>query len=207
MTQPLSDVEADAVIAEIGAKARKATEVLGKAMPEAKTAGLREAAARVRARANSLLDANATDCALAEKNGISAAFLDRLRLSPERIEGIATGLDAVADRPDPIGAADQEWTQPNGLRISRVRVPLGVIGVIYEFRPNVTADAGGLCVKAGNAAVLRGGSDSFESSGVLIDVCAKALRRRGCPKMPCSASRPRTGVRSARCCAGAAPST
>ena len=181
MTQPLTDIDADALIAEIGAKARKATEALGTATPEAKTAGLREAAARVRARANSLLDANATDCALAEKNGISAAFMDRLRLTPDRIEGIAQGLEAVAARPDPIGAADQEWTQPNGLRISRVRVPLGVVGVIYESRPNVTADAGGLCVKAGNAAVLRGGSDSFESSGVLIECMREGLSSAGLP--------------------------
>ncbi len=181
MTQPLTDIDADALIAEIGAKARKATEALGTATPKAKTAGLREAAARVRARANSLLDANATDCALAEKNGISAAFMDRLRLTPDRIEGIAQGLEAVAARPDPIGAADQEWTQPNGLRISRVRVPLGVVGVIYESRPNVTADAGGLCVKAGNAAVLRGGSDSFESSGVLIECMREGLSSAGLP--------------------------
>jgi glutamate-5-semialdehyde dehydrogenase len=181
MTNALSEAEADALIAEIGIKARKATEALGTATPEAKTAGLREAAARVRARANSLLDANATDCALAEKNGISAAFLDRLRLTPDRIEGIAQGLESVAGRPDPIGAADQEWTRPNGLRISRVRVPLGVVGVIYESRPNVTADAGGLCVKAGNAAVLRGGSDSFESSGVLIDCLREGLTAAGLP--------------------------
>lgn len=181
MTSPLSDQAADALIAEIGVRARKATEALGKAAPETKTAGLRDAAARVRARANSLLDANATDCALAEKNGITSAFLDRLRLTPDRIEGIAKGLEAVADRPDPIGAADQEWTQPNGLRISRVRVPLGVIGVIYESRPNVTADAGGLCVKAGNAAVLRGGSDSFESSGVLIECLREGLTAAGLP--------------------------
>ena len=181
MTSALSDAEADALIAGIGAKARLATEALGKASPEAKTRGLRAAAARVRAQANRLLDAHATDCALAEKNGISAAFLDRLRLTPERIEGIASGLESVADRPDPIGAADQEWTQPNGLRISRVRVPLGVIGVIYESRPNVTADAGGLCVKAGNAAVLRGGSDSFESSGVLIECLREGLTEAGLP--------------------------
>ncbi|MGY9055207.1 MAG: glutamate-5-semialdehyde dehydrogenase, partial [Alphaproteobacteria bacterium] len=162
---PESESEADALIADIGVRARAATFALGQASPQAKTDGLREAAARVRARANGLLDANAADCALAEKNGISAAFLDRLRLTPERIEAIANSLETVADRADPIGATDQQWTQPNGLKISRVRVPLGVIGVIYESRPNVTADAGGLCVKAGNAAVLRGGSDSFETSG------------------------------------------
>ena len=162
-TRPLSDADADAMIAEIGAKARTATELLGKAPPELKSAGLRSAAARVRASVNRLLDANAEDCVLAEKNGITNAFMDRLRLTGDRIDGIAAGLEAVADRPDPIGAVDQEWTQPNGLKISRVRVPLGIIGVIYESRPNVTADAGGLCVKAGNAAVLRGGSDSFLS--------------------------------------------
>lgn len=181
MTQPLSDEDADALIAGIGKKARAATVALGMATPEAKTAGLRAAAAKVRARANSLLDANAADCTLAEKNGISAAFLDRLRLTPDRIEGIAAGLESVADRPDPIGATDQEWTQPNGLQISRVRVPLGVVGVIYESRPNVTADAGGLCVKAGNAAVLRGGSDSFESSGILIECLRDGLASAGLP--------------------------
>lgn len=180
-SSPLSDADADALIAELGARARAATEALGRATPEAKAEALRGAADRVRARANSLLDANATDCALAEKNGISAAFLDRLRLTPERIEGIANGLDSVADRPDPVGMKDQEWTRPNGLRISRVRVPLGIIGVIYESRPNVTADAGGLCVKAGNAAVLRGGSDSFESSGVLIECLREGLEAAGLP--------------------------
>ncbi|HKK29522.1 MAG TPA: glutamate-5-semialdehyde dehydrogenase, partial [Alphaproteobacteria bacterium] len=113
--------------------------------------------------------------------GITAAFLDRLRLTPERVEGIAKGLEAVAERPDPIGQADQEWTRPNGLRISRVRVPLGVIGVIYESRPNVTADAGGLCVKAGNAAVLRGGSDSFESSSLLVECLREGLAAAGLP--------------------------
>jgi glutamate-5-semialdehyde dehydrogenase len=181
MTQPLSDKDADALIADIGIKARAATAALGTATPEAKTAGLYEAAGRVRARANGLLDANASDCALAEKNGISSAFMDRLRLTPDRIEGIAAGLESVADRPDPIGATDQEWTQPNGLQISRVRVPLGVVGVIYESRPNVTADAGGLCVKAGNAAVLRGGSDSFKSSGILIECLRDGLTAAGLP--------------------------
>ena len=180
-TRPLSDADADAMIAEIGAKARAATELLGKAPPELKSAGLRSAAARVRASVNRLLDANAEDCVLAEKNGITNAFMDRLRLTGDRIDGIAAGLEAVADRPDPIGAVDQEWTQPNGLKISRVRVPLGIIGVIYESRPNVTADAGGLCVKAGNAAVLRGGSDSFLSSGVLIDCLRSGFAEAGLP--------------------------
>jgi glutamate-5-semialdehyde dehydrogenase len=180
-TSPMPESEADALIADIGVRARAATFALGQASPQAKTDGLREAAARVRARANGLLDANAADCALAEKNGISAAFLDRLRLTPERIEAIANSLETVADRADPIGATDQQWTQPNGLKISRVRVPLGVIGVIYESRPNVTADAGGLCVKAGNAAVLRGGSDSFETSGLLIECLREGLAAAGLP--------------------------
>jgi glutamate-5-semialdehyde dehydrogenase len=180
--QPLMrEAEADALLADIGAKARLATAALAKAKASAKAQGLHEAAERVRNAANALLDANAGDCARAESNGISAAFLDRLRLTPERIEGIAKGLDTVAARPDPIGMVDQNWTPANGLNISRVRVPLGVIGVIYESRPNVTADAGGLCVKAGNAAVLRGGSDSFESSGLLVDCLQQGLAAAGLP--------------------------
>jgi glutamate-5-semialdehyde dehydrogenase len=169
------------MIAAIGGRARSSTAELGRATPEAKANGLRAAADRVRSSANALLDANAADCSHAESNGISAAFLDRLKLTADRIEGIAAGLEAVADRPDPIGMVDQEWTRPNGLRISRVRVPLGVIGVIYESRPNVTADAGGLCVKAGNAAVLRGGSDSFETSGLLVECLRDGLARANLP--------------------------
>jgi len=179
---PMSEADADLLVADIGARARAATAALGKASAAAKTQGLHAAAERVRSAANALLDANAGDCARAETNGISAAFLDRLRLTPERIEGIASGLDTVADRPDPVGMADQNWTPANGLRISRVRVPLGVIGVIYESRPNVTADAGGLCVKAGNAAVLRGGSDSFETSGLLVRCLQDGLAAAGLPQ-------------------------
>ena len=179
---PMPDAAADAMIAEIGAKARTATAILGKASSAAKADGLREAAERVRSAANSLLDVNGSDCAAAEANGISAAFLDRLRLTPERIEGIAASLESVAARPDPIGSTDQNWTPANGLNISRVRVPLGVIGVIYESRPNVTADAGGLCVKAGNAAVLRGGSDSFLTSGILIDCLQSGFAAAGLPR-------------------------
>jgi glutamate-5-semialdehyde dehydrogenase len=201
---PMTEQEADALIAGIGAKARAATLALGQASPAAKTQGLREAAERVRSAANALLDANADDCARAEKNGISAAFLDRLRLTPERIESIAHSLDTVAERPDPIGSVDQNWTPANGLNISRVRVPLGVIGVIYESRPNVTADAGGLCVKAGNAAVLRGGSDSFETSGLLIDCLQDGFAAAGLPARRCSAFPPKTGLPLAACCAPAA---
>ena len=179
---PMSEADADLLVADIGARARAATAALGKASAAAKTQGLHAAAERVRSAANALLDANAGDCARAETNGISAAFLDRLRLTPERIEGIASGLDTVADRPDPVGMADQNWTPANGLHISRVRVPLGVIGVIYESRPNVTADAGGLCVKAGNAAVLRGGSDSFETSGLLVRCLQDGLAAAGLPQ-------------------------
>ena len=178
---PLTEPRADALLAEIGARARAAAAALARARAEAKAQGLREAAARVRAAANALLDANALDCRRAEANGITAAFLDRLRLSPERIEGIAAGLEAVALRPDPIGATDRRWTPANGLDIARVRVPLGVVGVIYESRPNVTADAGGLCVKAGNATVLRGGSDGFETSGLLIECLREGLRAASLP--------------------------
>ena len=179
---PMSKADADALIADIGAKARAATAALAKVSAVAKAQGLHEAAERVRSVANTLLDANAGDCTLAEANGISAAFLDRLRLTQDRIEGIAIGLDTVADRPDPIGLVDQNWTPANGLNISRVRVPLGVIGVIYESRPNVTADAGGLCVKAGNAAVLRGGSDSFASSRLLVQCLQEGFAAAGLPR-------------------------
>ena len=179
---PMPEAAADSLIAKIGAKARAATVALAKVSSTAKTEGLHQAAERVRGAANALLDVNASDCAAAEANGISSAFLDRLRLTPDRIEGIAASLDTVADRPDPIGSTDQNWTPANGLNISRVRVPLGVIGVIYESRPNVTADAGGLCVKAGNAAVLRGGSDSFQTAGVLIECLQGGFAVAGLPR-------------------------
>jgi glutamate-5-semialdehyde dehydrogenase len=119
---------------------------------------------------------------LAQAAGLSSAMLDRLRLDPGRVAAIARGLEEVAALPDPIGATIAEWTRPNGLRIARVRVPLGVVGIIYESRPNVTADAGGLCLKSGNAAILRGGSESFASSGALVECLQQGLREAGLPE-------------------------
>ncbi len=125
--------------------------------------------------------ANAKDMAAGRQKGLSPAMLDRLALNDGRIEAMAKGLEEVAALPDPVGAVMAEWDRPNGLRITRVRVPLGVIGVIYESRPNVTADAGALCLKAGNAAILRGGSESFHSSAAIMDCLAAGLAEAGLP--------------------------
>lgn len=166
---------------EIGVAAKAAAHELASASPEAKNAALQAAAAAVRARKDEILAANGRDVAAAEKNGVKGSFLDRLILDDARVEAMTRGLEEVAALPDPIGTVLAEWERPNGLQISRVRVPLGVIGVIYESRPNVTADAGGLCVKAGNAAILRGGSESFQSSGVILSCLQDGLRAAGLP--------------------------
>src|SRR5580658_1791629 len=151
----------------IGAAARGAAAALAQAAPEAKTAALREAAAALRAERATLLAANARDLAEAGAGTLSGAMRDRLLLDERRVEAMATGLEEVAALPDPIGTVLDRRTRPNGLDIARVRVPLGVIGLIYEARPNVTADAGGLCLRSGNAAILRCGSESFQSSTVI----------------------------------------
>jgi glutamate-5-semialdehyde dehydrogenase len=157
-----------AAMAEIGRQAREAAAALALAPAESKTAALEGAAAAVRARANEILAANAEDLAEAEQAGIGPALLDRLALDPKRLEAVARGLEDIAALPDPVGRVLAESTRPNGLRITRVSVPLGVIGIIYESRPNVTADAGGIALKSGNAVILRGGSESFHSSRALV---------------------------------------
>lgn len=162
--------------------ARQAAAVLARAEPERKSAALRQAAVAVRAAGGELLAANAEDLADAERNGLSAAMLDRLRLDPKRIEGMAEGLETVAALPDPVGTELARWTRPNGLDIARVRVPIGVIGIIYESRPNVTADAGGLCLRAGNAAILRAGSESFRSSRAIEACLHRGLAAAGLPE-------------------------
>ena len=143
---------------------------------------LREAARAVRTRASEILAANARDLEEAESEGLSPALRDRLALDPKRVGAIAAGLEAIADLPDPIGRVLASWTRPNGLAIERVAVPLGVIGIIYESRPNVTADAGGLALKSGNAAILRGGSESFHSSRALVAALRGGLRDAGLPE-------------------------
>ena len=148
----------------LGEAARAAAQALALAPRATKDAALLAAAAALRDTAPSILAANARDMAAARTKGLGGALLDRLELNPQRVEAMALGLETIAALADPVGDELARWTRPNGLDIARVRVPLGVVGIIYESRPNVTADAGALCLKAGNAAVLRGGSESFNSS-------------------------------------------
>ena len=167
---------------DIGQRAKDAVAELSVASTETKNTALKEMAASLRRRSNEILSDNAKDMAAGEEKGLTGAMLDRLQLTDERIEGVAAGLEAIAELPDPVGAIDDEWDRPNGLNIQRVRVPLGVIGVIYESRPNVTADAGGLCLKAGNAAILRGGSESFHSSRAITESLIEGLKAVGLPE-------------------------
>jgi glutamate-5-semialdehyde dehydrogenase len=167
---------------ELGAAARAAATVLAQTPVEAKNLALRAAAAALRDGGAAILAANATDMAAAEQRNLTPALLDRLLLTPERIEAMAKGLEAVAELADPVGDTIAEWQRPNGLRIARVRVPLGVIGIIYESRPNVTADAGTLCLKSGNAAILRGGSESFHSARAIHDCLLAGLQAAGLPE-------------------------
>jgi len=171
-----------ATMAELGRKAREAATALALASPETKIGALRTAAKAVRNQQNEILAANGEDVAAAKDNGTSAALIDRLALDPKRLEGIAKGLEDIAAQPDPVGKVIAQWTRPNGLDISRVSVPLGVIGIIYESRPNVTADAGGLALKSGNAAILRGGSESFHSSRALVAALQDGLADAGLPE-------------------------
>jgi len=167
---------------QLGSAARAAAAVLALAPTTQKNEALRAAAAALRSRVPEILAANARDLAAAVARGTAASLMDRLKLDESRVEGIAKGLEDVAALPDPIGAVMAEWERPNGLKIARVRVPLGVIGIIYESRPNVTADAGGLCLKSGNACILRGGSDSFESSRAITACMQAGLKAAGLPE-------------------------
>jgi len=177
-----SEPDLTTAMAEIGRRARVAAAAIALASAEAKVTALREAARAVRVRQNEILAANTRDLEEAENEGLSPALRDRLALDPERLEAIAAGLEAIADLPDPVGRMLASWTRPNGLTIERVAVPLGVIGIIYESRPNVTADAGGLALKSGNVAILRGGSESFYSSRALVAALQAGLRAAGLPE-------------------------
>lgn len=170
------------LMANIGAKARAAAAELAYAKQERKYAALIGAAEAVWARREAILDANCEDIAYAEAKGLSPAMIDRLRLDEGRIRGIVDGLRTVAEQPDPVGRVLAEWDRPSGLHIQRVSTPLGVVGVIYESRPNVTADAGALCLKAGNAVILRGGSESFHSSTAIHACMVEGLRQAGLPE-------------------------
>ncbi len=184
MTAPLKTIEAapDAVMPEIGARARHAARVLALAPAEQKNRALAAMAQAVLARRATILAANAEDIAEAKASGATAAFLDRLALDDKRIAAMAGGLDVVRGLPDPVGQVTERWTRPNGMTIERVRVPLGVVGIIYESRPNVTADAGALCLKAGNAAILRGGSESSRSNRAIHAALAEGLRAADLPE-------------------------
>jgi glutamate-5-semialdehyde dehydrogenase len=167
---------------ELGQRARAAAQVLATTPRASKDRALCAGAERLRARASDILAANAKDMTAAQERGLRASLLDRLALDATRIEAMAAGLEAIAQLEDPVGTELARWRRPNGLDIARVRVPLGVIGVIYESRPNVTADAGALCLKAGNAAILRGGSESFFSSAAILASLQAGLREAGLPE-------------------------
>jgi len=176
------ETDLDREMRAIGRAARAAFAVLARAEPDRKTSALRNAADAIRTARAELLAANAEDVAAGERAGLSAAMIDRLALDERRVAAMADGLDVVAALPDPIGTELARWTRPNGLDIARVRIPLGVIGIIYESRPNVTADAGGLCLRAGNAVILRGGSESFRSSQVIATALRHGIGAAGLPK-------------------------
>jgi len=166
----------------LGHAARAAQPVLAAADAAQKNAALAAAAHAIRARSATLLAANADDLARARARGLGAALLDRLRLDAARVDAMAQGLDEIAALADPVGSIAAEWTRPNGLRIQRVRVPLGVVGIIYESRPNVTADAGALCLKSGNPVILRGGSESTASSRAIHAALVGGLDAAGLPR-------------------------
>jgi glutamate-5-semialdehyde dehydrogenase len=174
-------VDLPALMLAIGRRARAAANILAFADPAAKTRALTLAADALDRDRKALLAANAEDMLAAEGKGISKAFLDRLLLTGPRIDAMIAGLRTIAALPDPVGTVMAEWTRPNGMTIQRVRTPLGVIGVIFESRPNVTADAGALTLKAGNAVILRGGSDSVHSSRAIHKALVEGLEKAGLP--------------------------
>lgn len=166
MATALKSFETDigALMTNIGRNARAAARTIALARAAQKNKALAAMAKNIRAQAAEILAANAEDVQKAGETPVAASFLDRLALDRKRLDAVAAGIEVIQDLPDPVGAVIDRWTRPNGLAIERVRVPLGVVGVIYESRPNVTADAGALCLKAGNAVILRGGSDSFRTA-------------------------------------------
>lgn len=186
MTAPLKAIDGNAdlpaLMTELAARARAAARVLALASPEQKNRALDAIASAIRSHAPDILAANAEDVADVRAGGATSAFIDRLTLTPARIEAMADGVATVRGIADPIGSITESWQRPNGMTIERVRVPLGVIAVIFESRPNVAADAGVLCLKSGNAVILRGGSDSFRSCRAIHDCLVQGLREAGLPE-------------------------
>jgi glutamate-5-semialdehyde dehydrogenase len=185
VTAPLKTVDNSGdigvIMGDIGRRAKAAARVMALAPEEQKDAALAAMAAAIRNAAGEILDANTDDVAEAKTSGATSAFVDRLQLDERRVAAMADGVGVVRALPDPVGTVIDAWTRPNGLRIERVRVPLGVIGVIYESRPNVTADAGALALKAGNAVILRGGSESFRSARAIHGALSAGLTATGLP--------------------------
>jgi len=185
MTAPLKSIEGTgdiaAALAEIGRAARAAARVLALAPTHQKNQALQSMATAIRGQKAAILAANAEDIAEARAGGLTGAMLDRLTLDEARVETMAAGIEVIHRLGDPVGTVMAAWTRPNGMTIERVRVPLGVIGIIYESRPNVTADAGALCLKSGNAAILRGGSDSLRSSRAIHAALEQGVREAGLP--------------------------
>lgn len=182
MTAHTSIADTGALMNQMGAAAKAAARLLAVAPTAQKNAALKAAAVALRNNEQTILAANAQDMAAGKAKGLTAALLDRLMLDGKRIASIAQGLEEIAELADPVGGVIAAWTRPNGLKFERVRTPLGVIGVIYESRPNVTADAGGLCLKAGNACILRGGSESFQSSRAIHACLVEGLTAAGLPE-------------------------
>jgi glutamate-5-semialdehyde dehydrogenase len=182
MNKILTDQDLTTYLSVIGKDAKLAANVLRLATNEQRNKAIRAMATHIRAAQSNILEANAEDMRLGAQKGLSSAMLDRLNLDESRIEAIAVGLEAVADLPDPVGAEDERWTRPNGLTIVKVRTPLGVIGMIYESRPNVTADAASLCLKSGNACILRGGSEALRSNTAIHQALIKGLSEAGLPE-------------------------
>jgi len=176
------DNQLEQSIVEIARRARSAAQKLAKASSAQKDEGLRVIAANLRGRTSPLLQSNRKDVERAKQAGLTSALIDRLTLTKKRIEAMAAGLDEITRLPDPVGEVTRMWRRPNGLRIGKVRVPIGVIGFIYESRPNVTVDAAGLCVKSGNAIILRGGSEAIESNSAVAEVVALSLGQAGLPE-------------------------
>ncbi len=179
MTSISKETSVAEIMADVGQRARTAARQIANASTEQKQNALRASAKQLDANREAILAANATDMDAGESSGLSKAMLDRLKLDDKRIDGIRDSLLAIAELADPVGQIISQWDRPNGLKIERVRCPLGVIGVIFESRPNVTADAGALCLMAGNAVILRGGSDSFHSSRAIHQCMADGLQDAG----------------------------
>ncbi len=177
LTTKVPDISA--MMDDLGRSAREAASELALCPGSKRNQALQAAANSIRDSGDSILAANQVDMIAAEKRGLRSAMLDRLALNPERLESMAAGLETVIELPDPVGRVLDEWERPNGLQIQRIAVPLGVIGIIYESRPNVTADAAGLCTKSGNACILRGGSESFHSSQAIFQSLAVGLEAAG----------------------------